>query len=571
MTITKRIILILVVALMALIFVGSFGIRGLYQSQQRFEAVQTNTIPSILEIYGARGDFFNERIQTYRYLIATSESEKNSIATNIQNIDQSLDKHLATYERDDISDDTDKKLLEASKADLAAYRAVRTDFETKVKAGDTDAAKAMLLDGGAMFTAGAKLTTAMNAHVDYNLKLSGDTRQENNAAYTQAFWILIAIIAVAVIISATLGFQLYRIVQRGLSGLQGTLQSVSSTLDLTNAAKVERMDEIGKTAAAFNTLLARVGEVVGEVRHSAASVSVATKQIASGNVDLSARTEQQAASLEETAASMEELTTTVKQNTDSARQASMLALNATEISDTGNQVVKRMVETMGEITASSGKIAEITSLIEGIAFQTNILALNAAVEAARAGEQGRGFAVVATEVRTLAQRSSAAAKEIKDLIEKSVATIQEGSSQAAEVGRTTDEAGQAVRRVADIIGEIAAASEEQGRGIEQVNQAVSQMDQVTQQNAALVEEAAAAAQSLEAQAEKMDEMVSVFTVNGTASRRSANVSKPSVQASQRTEPKRDAKPQALRNAGRKATLANVAQTEPSTPDTWETF
>lgn len=503
----------LAVALLALIFVGSFGIRALFQSQQRFEEVQTNTIPSVLEIYAERSDFFEERIQTYRYLIAATDSEKMSTEAQLKTLDESMDKHLSTYERDYISDDTDRRLLEACKADLAAYRVARTAFEAKLKAGDADGAKTMLLDGGAVFAAAANFTTALNAHVDYNLKLSGDARQENNAAYMQAFWVLIAIIAAAVIVSATLGFQLYRIVQRGLSGLQGTLQNVSSTLDLSNAAKIERMDEIGKTAAAFNALLARVGEVVGEVRHSAASVSVATKQIASGNVDLSARTEQQAASLEETAASMEQLTATVKQNTDSARQASMLALNATEISDAGNRVVRRMVETMGEITASSSKIAEITALIEGIAFQTNILALNAAVEAARAGEQGRGFAVVATEVRTLAQRSSAAAKEIKDLIEKSVATIQEGSSQASEVGRTTDEAGQAVRRVADIIGEIAAASEEQSRGIEQVNQAVSQMDQVTQQNAALVEEAAAAAQSLEAQAEKMDETVSVFKVS----------------------------------------------------------
>jgi len=505
----------LAVALLALIFVGSFGLRGLYESQQRFEKVQTDTIPSILEIYGARGDFFAARVQIYRYLIAVTSSEKQAANTQIEQVEQNLEKHLSTYEHQDISDETDRKMLEIVKANFAAYRTARINFEAKLKAGDTDDAKAMLQDGGALFVAATDLTAALNAQVDYNLKLSGDTRQQNNASYNKAFWILIAIVAAAVIVSAALGFQLYRIVQRGLSSLQETLQSVSSTLDLTNSAKVERMDEIGKTAVAFNALLARVGEVVGEVRHSAASVSVATKQIASGNTDLSARTEQQAASLEETAASMEQLTTTVKQNTDSARQASMLALSATQISDTGNQVVKRMVETMGEITASSSKIAEITALIEGIAFQTNILALNAAVEAARAGEQGRGFAVVASEVRTLAQRSSAAAKEIKDLIEKSVATIHEGSNQASEVGRATDEAGQAVRRVADIIGEIAAASEEQGRGIEQVNQAVTQMDQVTQQNAALVEEAAAAAQSLEEQASKMDEMVSVFTVTHT--------------------------------------------------------
>jgi methyl-accepting chemotaxis protein len=370
----------------------------------------------------------------------------------------------------------------------------------------------MLLDRGAMFRDASNVTAGLNAEVDYNLQLSAATRAQNNTAYSTAFWILIAIVISAVIVSAALGLQLYRIVQRGLSGLQGTLQSVSETLDLTRAAAVVRMDEIGKTALAFNSLLARVGDVVSEVRNASGSVSVAARQIASGNVDLSSRTEQQAASLEETAASMEELTSTVKQNTDNAREASALAASASDISETGNQVVLRMVETMSEITASSGKIAEITALIEGIAFQTNILALNAAVEAARAGEQGRGFAVVASEVRTLAQRSSVAAKEIKGLIEQSVETILAGSNQACEVGRITGEAKQAVRRVADIIGEIAAASEEQGRGIEQINMAVSQMDEVTQQNAALVEEAAAAAQSLQAQASKMNDMVSVFKV-----------------------------------------------------------
>jgi methyl-accepting chemotaxis protein len=206
----------------------------------------------------------------------------------------------------------------------------------------------------------------------------------------------------------------------------------------------------------------------------------------------------------------------VQQNAQSGRHAAELAQRAFEISDEGNQLVERMLATMADITASSGKIAEITAMIEGIAFQTNILALNAAVEAARAGEEGRGFAVVASEVRNLAQRSSAAAREIKDLIEKSVETIAVGSSQGSDVGRATDQARQAVRQLADIIGEISSASEEQGRGIEQVNVAVSQMDQVTQQNAALVEEAAAAAQSLEEQAGRLNQMASVFTVPSRA-------------------------------------------------------
>jgi len=358
------------------------------------------------------------------------------------------------------------------------------------------------------------------AHLEsFIVDLSSDNdkaAQDDLAVSDTAFWTILSTLSISAIFLSGFILIFSKSLNHSIAGIQGALQDVNRSLELDLRAPVERMDEIGHTAVAFNNLMARVAEVMANVRHSGESVSVGAKQIAAGNIDLSARTEQQAASLEETAASMEELTITVKQNADSARKASLLAASASEISDRGNVVVERMVATMSEIAGSSVKIAEITALIEGIAFQTNILALNAAVEAARAGEQGRGFAVVATEVRNLAQRSSAAAKEIKDLIGSSVAAIQRGSDQALEVGQATAEARLAVRSVAGIIGEIAAASEEQGLGIEQVNQAVGQMDEVTQQNAALVEEAAAAAQSLEEQAMKLNEIVSIFKTHGTA-------------------------------------------------------
>lgn len=512
MTITKRLILMLSVALLTLIFVGGFGIQSQYQAQQRFESIQSDTLPSILGIFAVRNDFYAERILAYRDLVVTDKADHAAIDQTMAEADQSIDQHLSSYEHKSVFDDTDRKMLEENKANMATYRLARQAYLEKSRSGDLDGAKAMLLKGGGLFVPSNILQASLNAQIDYNLKLSAQTRQENNSAYQGAFWVFIGFVVTAVLISSGLGLQTYRIIQKGLSRLQNTLEEVSHTLDLTRVVQVGRMDEIGHIAVACNTLLARVAAVVGDVRSASESVSVASQQIATGNIDLSARTEQQAASLEETAASMEQLTTTVKQNTDSARLASTLAAQASDISIKGNEVVGRMVGTMGEISASSTKIADITSLIEGIAFQTNILALNAAVEAARAGEQGRGFAVVASEVRSLAQRSSSAAKEIKDLIAASVTTIQEGSSQASAVGRSTDDALQAVQRVADIIGEIASASEEQGRGIEQVNQAVSQMDQVTQQNAALVEEAAAAAQSLEAQASKLNQTVSVFKV-----------------------------------------------------------
>ena len=265
---------------------------------------------------------------------------------------------------------------------------------------------------------------------------------------------------------------------------------------------------------AMKSMRDSLARVVGEVRSGTDTIATASSQIAAGNHDLSSRTEQQASSLEETAASMEELTSTVKQNADNARQANQLAVTASSVAVKGGSVVAEVVGTMGAINASSRKIVDIIGVIDGIAFQTNILALNAAVEAARAGEQGRGFAVVAAEVRNLAQRSAAAAKEIKTLIGDSVDKVEEGSKQVAEAGKTMDEIVDSVKRVTDIMAEITAASQEQTQGIEQINQAITQMDQVTQQNAALVEEAAAAASSLQEQASGLSQVVSVFRLEG---------------------------------------------------------
>ena len=275
--------------------------------------------------------------------------------------------------------------------------------------------------------------------------------------------------------------------------------------------EIHPADEAKPLLLALNQMSANLLAVVADIGDSVEGVVTASDQIAAGNMDLSARTEAQASSLEETAASMEELTSTVKQNADNARQANQLAVSASRIAVRGGSVVADVVGTMGAINTSSRKIVDIISVIEGIAFQTNILALNAAVEAARAGEQGRGFAVVAAEVRNLAQRSAAAAKEIKLLIDDSVSKVGEGSSQVAQAGQTMGEIVDSVKRVTDIMAEITVASQEQTSGIEQINQAIMQMDQVTQQNAALVEEAAAAAHSLQEQASGLSQVVSVFS------------------------------------------------------------
>ena len=336
------------------------------------------------------------------------------------------------------------------------------------------------------------------------------------AAFSQRMLIsALVLLLVAMIVGAGIVFWLIRHIMKQLGGEPVYAVEVARAIsagDFSREIAIARGDSTSLLFA-INAMRENLTATIGGIRQSTETIAVASRQIASGNADLSGRTESQASSLEETASSMEELTSTVKQNAENARQANQLVVSAADVAVKGGKVVDKVVDTMASIKDSSRKIADIIGVIDGIAFQTNILALNAAVEAARAGEQGRGFAVVAAEVRNLAQRSAGAAKEIKSLIEDSVDKVDIGGKLVGEAGKTMDEIVNSVKRVTDIMSEIAAASQEQSAGIEQVNQAVGQMDEATQQNAALVEQAAAAAESLQDQADKLALAVSVFKLS----------------------------------------------------------
>jgi methyl-accepting chemotaxis protein len=344
---------------------------------------------------------------------------------------------------------------------------------------------------------------------------SGTYVDEINATIFSQFIKVVIATAVFALVLIFLAGAIRRSILRPLNAAVSAAEQLAAG-NLTVRLDTGRRDEVGELLQAMNGISQGLANVVWQVRNGTATIATASSEIATGNLDLSSRTEEQASSLEETAASMEELTSTVKQNADNARQANQLAQSASDVAVKGGEAVAKVVHTMDAINESAKKIVDIIAVIDGIAFQTNILALNAAVEAARAGEQGRGFAVVASEVRSLAQRSAAAAKEIKALIANSVEKAGAGTVEVEQAGKTINEVVSSVRQVTDIMAEITAASQEQSAGIEQVNQAVTQMDQVTQQNAALVEQAAAAAESLQNQANSLSQLVGIFKLKSTS-------------------------------------------------------
>ena len=475
---------------------------------------------------------------------------------------QKLIEAFAKVERSDPEDrDQAKKIL-------ATYSALTESVKAEYKAAAAgDSAGYDRLSSVESIAASRAFAAELEKHVKRATAKGDAAKAEARSTLTRLQTTIVIVMALALMIAALSRWALGRIVQRPLEEVGRHLDRVASG-DLTARIDQHSNNEIGVLFAALKRMQESLAKIVSEVRAGTDTIATASGQIASGNLDLSSRTEQQASSLEETASSMEELTSTVKQNADNARQANSLATTASEVATKGGQVVSQVVETMGSINESSKKIVDIIGVIDGIAFQTNILALNAAVEAARAGEQGRGFAVVASEVRSLAQRSAAAAKEIKSLIDDSVTKVDAGSKLVDQAGSTMDEVVRSIQRVTDIMAEITAASAEQTAGIEQINQAVTEMDNVTQQNAALVEQASAAAQSMQDQAEVLSKAVAVFKLDAAQVAKSAPLQAlplpaaraPAVSTVKKAEPARVAA-----NAPSKRALSTTADNE------WEEF
>ncbi|HKR45658.1 MAG TPA: methyl-accepting chemotaxis protein [Paraburkholderia sp.] len=569
-TIRFKIILAFGVCIVFMVAIGVFGVYGLSRLNSNMSDSYSGNLMPIAQLSDTRAAQLNIRAKIRRMQAARSQATVSQTMPSVETDLADMDKAWNAYYPAGISSDKERDIAERLARDLTDFRKQINDIVSALNVGNFDNA-GELIDKS--FVTADAVTKGLADDAALNVAQASQFENDSDSVFRATRWIAIALVTTGVFVATGVSIYLLRAISSPLARAVNVAHQIAGGR-LENQITIDLRGEFGQLLDALNKMDEQLSETVRGIKASTESVAVASREIASGNIDLSARTEEQAASLEETASSMTQLTETVKQNADNARQANALATRATDMADAGNDAVQGMVGTIGQISSSSARISEITSTIEGIAFQTNILALNAAVEAARAGEQGRGFAVVASEVRSLAQRSAVAAKEVKELIGSSVATIQNGAQQATEVGATMADVKQAIKQVSDIVGEIAAASEEQSRGIEQVNQAVNQMDEVTQQNAALVEQAAAAAQSLEEQAMNLTGVVSVFKladVELPASRVSASLNKPRLSTTKPRNPQRMALAKFPAASAHKPPVVADKQAQDSFNADWQTF
>ena len=499
---------------------GAVSLFQLSRIHHNAQEIASNLLPSVGYTGELRVLMNRMRRSEAGMITARSTAEVQAFAEQMNARAKDLERVEAQYEPL-VTVGEEREAFQTFRTRKAAYYKLQANLVDVAKGVDFSSSETMELSSDALSglfageseTAFVAAAETLGQLQKINSAMADKEQEEVQSVFQAArVWVL-GTLAACVALAVVLGVSITRSVTRPAGQAVSAARAIAEG-DLTVAMPAHGKDEMGQLLSALEDMRANLARVVTGVRSNSESVASASAQIASGNNDLSARTEQQASALEETAASMEELGSTVRQNADNARQANQLALSASTVAVQGGDVVAEVVETMKGINASSSKIADIISVIDGIAFQTNILALNAAVEAARAGEQGRGFAVVASEVRSLAGRSAEAAKEIKGLITASVERVEQGTQLVDKAGATMTEVVAAIRRVTDIMGEISAASSEQSAGVGQVGEAVTQMDQATQQNAALVEEMAAAASSLNSQAGELVNAVAVFRLAG---------------------------------------------------------
>jgi methyl-accepting chemotaxis protein len=497
--------------LLLMFALAAVSLSGLRSFNQDVSAITRARVPLLLDLHQMIGI---TRAQAVMERDALISKDPQAVTANLQSIGaghEALATAVSEIERLLVTDQGKQMWARIGTA-RQAYLSTRAEVINDIKAGHADDAQQKLLNE--QVPRENDYLNAVRALIDFVTNQVDTDREVSAASYVNVRNLVMVLAVLAVAVGAVCSVLVTRSIVRPLQAAVDAASNVAQG-HLGMRVDTDSRDETGQLLQSLAAMTESLAGTVGEIRAGAESVMSGAQQIAQGNDDLSRRTEEQASSLQETAASMEQLSTTVKQNAEGAKRANELAVQAATTAARGGDVVEKVVVTMQDISASSQQIVDIIGVIEGIAFQTNILALNAAVEAARAGEQGRGFAVVAGEVRSLAQRSAGAAKEIKELIEESVGRVANGTALVAETGQTMVEIVSSVKHVAAIIGEIASASGEQTAGIDQVSYAVTQMDQVTQQNAALVEQAAAAAQSLEEHAVNLRNAVAVFKMGDT--------------------------------------------------------
>ncbi|HQC85145.1 MAG TPA: methyl-accepting chemotaxis protein [Rhodoferax sp.] len=500
---------LLMVLLTAII--GGFSLIQLARINGNTEEMASNWLPSIKYAGEIQGLLYDLRQAETQHAMAVAPEDKkieaDRIAANKGRIHEVGTKLSAL-----LDSSTEKQVWEKYGKDLAAYYAISTKLLVLSDVGPAEAMATTELLNGESRTAFKALSKDIEETIASHSKGADAAHAGAKQTYAGSMWSVIVLLVVTIALAAAMAYWITRQITQPIQYAVSAAKEFASG-NLTHALHPRGKDEPAQMLHALESMRLALSRVVSNVRQGSEGVATASAEIAQGNHDLSSRTEHQASALQQTASSMDHLGSTVKQNAENARQANQLALNASTVAIKGGDVVSQVVETMKGINDSSRKIADIISVIDGIAFQTNILALNAAVEAARAGEQGRGFAVVASEVRSLAGRSAEAAKEIKNLINASVERVERGTTLVDEAGTTMAEVVGSIKKVTDIVGEISAASNEQAQGVTQVGDAVTQMDHATQQNAALVEEMAAAASSLKSQAQDLVQVVAAFKLN----------------------------------------------------------